>query len=183
MKRQMVAGVAAALAWAAAAAAEGLIGADLAAFRDPVGEWKVIGDAAKDSANGARLSVKDGAGAMYNGPNGRTSDILTREEFGDVEVHVEFMVPEKSNSGVYLMGRYEVQILDSFGVEKPGHGDCGGIYQRWAGERGFEGRPPRVNASRPAGQWLSGFRTAYSDALAPDFNRNSSSAGRLPGRT
>jgi len=48
-----------------------------------------------------------------------------------------------------------VQILDSWGVKQPKFGDCGGIYQRWDGKnrRGFEGHPPRVNASRPPGQW------------------------------
>jgi hypothetical protein len=54
---------------------------------------------------------------------------------------------------VYFQSRYEVQILDSWGVEKPKHGDCGGIYQRWKDGKGFDGHPPRVNASRPPGQW------------------------------
>ncbi|MHC4574982.1 MAG: 3-keto-disaccharide hydrolase, partial [Planctomycetota bacterium] len=48
------------------------------------------------------------------------------------------------------------QILDSYGVEKPKYSDCGGIYQRWDEKRspkGYEGHPPRVNASMPAGQW------------------------------
>jgi hypothetical protein len=90
-----------------------------------------------------------------NGPDGKTSDILSRLEHGDVEVHVEFMVPKGSNSGVYLQGRYEVQILDSWGVEEPTHGDCGGIYQRWRDGEGFEGHAPRENASRPPGEWQS----------------------------
>jgi hypothetical protein len=54
------------------------------------------------------------------------------------------------------MGRYEIQVLDSWGVEKPKHGDCGGIYQRWDNKRkpkGFEGHPPRVNASKAPGEW------------------------------
>jgi sugar phosphate isomerase/epimerase len=55
------------------------------------------------------------------------------------------------------MGRYEVQVLDSFGVEKsdyPGN-ECGGIYPRWLDEQNVGGRSPRVNASRPAGEWQS----------------------------
>lgn len=63
------------------------------------------------------------------------------------------MSPARSNSGVYLMGRYDIQIYDSHGVAEPRHSDCGGIYQRWANHRGFEGRPPSVNAARPAGEW------------------------------
>jgi hypothetical protein len=66
------------------------------------------------------------------------------------------MVPRGSNSGVYFMGRYEIQILDSWGKKQPTFSDCGGIYQRWDDKRtpkGYEGRPPRVNASLPPGQW------------------------------
>jgi hypothetical protein len=77
-------------------------------------------------------------------------------EHGDVLAHIEFMVPKGSNSGVYFMGRYEIQVLDSFGVEQPQHSDCGGIYQRWDDNRdpkGYEGRPPRVNAARAPGEW------------------------------
>ncbi|NQT11435.1 MAG: DUF1080 domain-containing protein, partial [Planctomycetes bacterium] len=59
-----------------------------------------------------------------------------------------------------------VQILDSWGVETPKYGDCGGIYQRWANGRGFEGRPPGVNASRPPGQWQT-FDCVF---LAPRFD-------------
>jgi hypothetical protein len=54
---------------------------------------------------------------------------------------------------VYLQGRYEVQIFDSWGVEKPGFGDCGGIYQRGRDGERFEGHSPRENASRPPGEW------------------------------
>jgi hypothetical protein len=59
---------------------------------------------------------------------------------------------------VYFLGRYEIQVFDSWGVTQPKHGDCGGIYQRWDDRRepkGFEGHPPRVNASRAPGQWQS----------------------------
>jgi rubredoxin len=67
----------------------------------------------------------------------KTSDIITKQKFdGAFKLHVEFRVPYepknkgqgRGNSGVYLQGRYEVQVLDSYGIEKPGEGDCGGIY-------------------------------------------------------
>lgn len=66
----------------------------------------------------------------------RTGDIITKEKFdGKFKLHVEFRVPYapknkgqgRGNSGVYLQGRYEVQVLDSYGL-KSGQGDCGGIY-------------------------------------------------------
>lgn len=77
--------------------------------------------------------------------------IETKQHFGDCQVHLQFAVPAmpeatgqgKGNSGVYLQGRYEVQILDSFGLESK-HDDCGAIYEI-AG--------PMVNACLPAEQW------------------------------
>jgi hypothetical protein len=80
-------------------------------------------------------------------------DAITNHEFGDFQLHVEFLCPAsegkkgqaRSNSGVYLHGRYEIQVLDSFG-EPPANNLCGGIYQIAA---------PLVNASRPAGMWQS----------------------------
>ena len=53
------------------------------------------------------------------------------------------------------MGRYEVQIYDSFGVEKDAYPgiECGGIYSRWIQEANVEGHSPSVNASKPAGDW------------------------------
>ena len=51
------------------------------------------------------------------------------------------------------MGRYELQILDSWGKKEPNEHDCGAIYQRWKNGKGFEGHPPRTNASKPPGKW------------------------------
>jgi hypothetical protein len=90
-----------------------------------------------------------------NGDKGKTGHLISSEEFGDVELHIEFCLAKKSNSGVYLMGRYEVQIYDSYAVENdlyPGI-ECGGIYPRWIAEHNVEGHSPRVNASKPAGEW------------------------------
>ena len=132
----------------------------LPAWRVPLGDWLTSGDAGLDPADEKRLALSTGEGVIVNGAEGRTSNLLTRAQYGDLAAHVEFLVPRGSNSGAYFMGRYEIQILDSFGVETPQHGDCGGIYQRWdrargAGQEGFEGHPPRVNAALEPGQWQS----------------------------
>lgn len=94
------------------------------------GDWQEVGDVTLDPVNARRLAPKPGKGVLWNGPNGRSPDLLSKESFGDVEAHVEFLIPKKSNSGVKFNGQYEVQILDSFGVEKPKGSDCGGIYPR-----------------------------------------------------
>lgn len=90
---------------------------------------------------------------IANGAKGGVSNIVTRRKFGDVELYLEFLIPAKSNSGVYLHGLYEVQVFDSFGVEHPKYSDCGGIYERWINEKGVGGTGPRVNASRQPGEW------------------------------
>ena len=92
-----------------------------------------------------------------NATNPRKSGYLqTNQQYGDCTVETEFMVPKGSNSGIYLQGRYEIQILDSHGKAKAGQGDMGGIYQRWDNNRnpkGFEGHAPKTNAAKPAGEW------------------------------
>jgi len=90
----------------------------------------------------------------------RAPYLFTKEEFQDVEVHFEFMVPKGSNSGIYLAGRYEIQILDSFGKDEVTFSDLGGLYQRWDIKRpkkqyGFEGVAPKKNAAKAPGEWQS----------------------------
>jgi hypothetical protein len=96
----------------------------------------------------AGWEVSDGVMTVVRG----TGDIVTDEKFTDFYLHVEWMEPDmpdatgqgKGNSGVYLQGRYEIQVLDSYGIEPPGRGDCGAIYDQFA---------PLVNACKPALQW------------------------------
>ncbi|MEX0936935.1 MAG: PVC-type heme-binding CxxCH protein [Pirellulales bacterium] len=89
--------------------------------------------------------VVDGA-LVSTSASTRSNHLVSKLHFRDADVHVEFMVDEKAsgNSGVYLHGQYELQILDSFGNDSPTMEDIGAVY-RFA--------PPRVNAARPAGQW------------------------------
>jgi hypothetical protein len=135
--------------------AAGWIEPSLAHWRAPRGTWTVVGGVALNAQDRARLQTQPGRGVLFNHLEGKTVDLLSRDEFGDCEVRLEFNVPANSNSGVYLMARYEVQILDSWGKAEPGWGDCGGIYARYADGKSFEGSPPRINASRPPGEWQS----------------------------
>jgi len=130
---------------------------DLAQWREPRGDWFMASAVTTNAENPKLLAATAGQGSIVNGPAGKTKDLQSLQEFGDAEIHVEFLIAQHSNSGVYVMGSYEVQVYDSFGVAKdkyPGI-ECGGIYQRWENGKGFEGHSPRVNASKPAGEWQS----------------------------
>ena len=92
--------------------------------------------------------VADGAMTVTAGGG----DIVSREQFNDFLLHLEFMTPDmpdatgqaKGNSGVFLQGRYEIQVLDSYGIDVPGMGDCGAIYNQFAS---------LVNACKPPLEW------------------------------
>jgi hypothetical protein len=99
--------------------------------------------------------VGDAGDRMINGKNGRTQNIVSDQKFGDIELYLEFMIPRGANSGVYLHGLYELQILDSFGVQDLTTGDCGAIYHEWIDGKPVHGSAPRVNAQRNAGEWQS----------------------------
>ncbi len=161
--------------WAVAAAAAepdraALIGRDLGAWRKPTGEWAIVGKVFPDPNHPELLASEPGAGLMVNGPKGRTDNLISKREYGDVEAHVEFMVPKGSNSGVYFQARYEIQIYDSWGVADKDLKtvDCGSIYERWENNKGFEGHPPRVNVCRKPGQW----QTLDVVFRAPRFNKD-----------
>ncbi len=105
-------------------------------------------------------SVRTGGDAPWRVEDGylevlaRTGDIQTREEFGDAQIHLEFATPAevvgesqgRGNSGVFLMGRYELQVLDCFENPTYADGTTGAIYGQY---------PPLVNACRPPGVWQS----------------------------
>jgi len=82
----------------------------------------------------------------------RVGDIATKEKFGDMQLHVEWASPveiqgesqNRGNSGILLMSRYEVQVLDSWNNKTYADGQAGAIYGWW---------PPLVNASRKPGEW------------------------------
>lgn len=132
-----------------------LIGNEMTGWRADHGEWVNVDEAKLNPAAPKQLITGEGSGILVNGDTGRTKNLFTELEHGDVVAHVEFMVPQGSNSGVYFQGRYEIQVFDSWRVEELKHGDCGGIYQRWKDGAGYEGHPPRVNAARPPGAWQS----------------------------
>ncbi|WP_165219302.1 3-keto-disaccharide hydrolase [Aquisphaera insulae] len=136
-------------------------GGGLGAWRKPWGAWLEAGDARPRPGNGRLLEPIAGKGTIVNGRDGRTSNLLSVEEFGDVEVRLEFLIPEGSNSGIKLEGLYEIQIVDSRskGEKNLSGRECGGIYPRAELLPRYryldDGHPPKRNAARAAGEWQS----------------------------
>jgi hypothetical protein len=130
----------------------------LESFRAVTG-WSAV--AKVDAVAGEAAFITAGQGRILVNGNAKDKSIpylITKEDHGDVRVELEFMVPKGSNSGIYLMGRYEVQIYDSFGRKKAGSGDLGGIYERWDPARPqekqtYEGTAPKTNAAKAPGEW------------------------------
>jgi hypothetical protein len=126
-------------------------------WRGPAKGWESAGDVGLNPDNPRLLVGKPGAGALVNGPKGRARDLLTKQAFGDVELHLEFLIAKGSNSGVKFEGLYEIQILDSWGKKKLTGNDCGGVYPRAELFPRYryldEGVPPRTNACKRPGEW------------------------------
>jgi hypothetical protein len=129
----------------------------LDAWQGPTGDWFCADSVEPHPENPKLLRAKPGQGILVNGRKGRTHDLLSKQKFTDIEVHLEFLIPKGSNSGVKLEGLYEIQICDSFGVKKPKGYDSGGIYPRAEEEPMYhhidDGVPPRINAARRPGEW------------------------------
>lgn len=98
-------------------------------------------------------------GAMTNALHG--NDIATVDTFKDFELKIQYKTVKGGNSGVYLRGRVEIQVLDSFGKAHPGKGDNGAIYDQF---------PPKVNASKPAGKWNTLKVTYKGDKITAKLN-------------
>ncbi len=113
----------------------------------------------------ARWKVEDGAMTVVAG----TGDITSKQAFGDVQLHIEWRTPAeisgegqgRGNSGVFLMGLYEVQVLDSYNNRTYSNGQTGSVYKQHI---------PLVNATRPPGVW----QTYDIIFKAPRFNTDGS---------
>ena len=129
---------------------------------DPGGPAKAPSDAIVLFAGQSlsRWAGKDGGPAGWAVENGEivcktgTGNIHTKQKFGSAQIHIEFATPNQTdakgqargNSGVYVQGRYEVQVLDSYQNPTYPDGSAGAVYKQSA---------PAVNASRPPERWQS----------------------------
>ena len=132
----------------------------------------------KTRAKNTSWEAQDGVLANLREKDGqkrRGVNIHTEATFLDFQLHIEFKVPKGGNSGVYVRGRKEIQILDSYGRKKVGTGDCGGLYGKSA---------PKVNASKPAGEWNAFDITIVGDKITVLLNGQLiQDAVEVPGHT
>lgn len=144
---------------------------DMSNFKTTGSNWQIVGDVVMDRNGG--MKVTPGKGILLNNVSDKDHDILdqankkqdwatvegykvlTTWEHGDLELELDFMMPKGSNSGIYLQGRYEVQLFDSWGVKSPKYGDLGGIYRNWESAPGkiYMGKAPLANAAKAPGLW------------------------------
>jgi len=120
----------------------------------------------------AKWKLKDGYMMVDTG----TGNIKTKQGFGDCQLHIEWRTPDvvkgtsqgRGNSGIFLMGLYELQVLDNYNNRTYSNGQAGSIYKQ---------RMPLVNVCRPPGEW----QTYDIIFTAPRFNNDSTlkSAARI----
>jgi len=126
------------------------------------GTWFRTQEVTLKPGNRKLLEGKNTGGPiLLNGPTGRSVNLVTKQNFRDVEFSCEFMMGEKSNAGVKFIGHYEIQLFDSFGKKDADltGSDGGGVYPRGESEPRYHvidrGTPPRRNVSKPPGEWQS----------------------------
>ena len=133
---------------------------DLSAFKNPSKSWQIVSDVKADLAKPNSLKFNEGVGVLLNLPDNRNKgeDLYTVEDYGDIDLELDYLIAPGSNSGIYLQGRYEIQLADTWGAKSIRSGSNGGIYERWddskpEGQKGYSGYAPRQNASRAPGVW------------------------------
>ncbi|WP_373522420.1 DUF1080 domain-containing protein, partial [Aquiflexum sp.] len=145
----------------------------LSDYKPNTGTWHNATEVSGNLDKPNLLNFTKGEGVLVNQPTKKNNgqDLVSLEEFGDIDLELEVMVAPESNSGVYLMGQYEIQILDSWGKTTARAGDMGGVYERWDeskpdGQKGYQGYAPRQNVSRAPGVWQN-LKVSFQ---APRFN-------------
>jgi hypothetical protein len=115
-----------------------------------------------DKGGAVRWELSDGVATVN-----KTGSISTKQTFGDCQLHIEWATPAvvkgtgqgRGNSGIYLSGRYEIQVLDSYNNKTYFHGQAGAVYKQYA---------PLVNVCRKPGEWQA-YDIIYH---APRFDSN-----------
>jgi hypothetical protein len=106
-------------------------------------------------------SVKDGILVNDAGPGKHGTDLVSESKFKDFVLRYEYKILKGANSGVYLRGRHEIQVLDDYERGKPGKGGNGAIYNT---------APAAKFASKPAGEWQTAEATMKGDKVTVVLN-------------
>jgi hypothetical protein len=169
---------------------------DMTSFKQQAGNWQIVGDVtmdpsidvhpapkpiepsgkkkkkSKDQPSGEEpkaVIFSAGKGILLNmNDQTKKDNLITIWEHGDIELELEVMIPKGSNSGIYLQGRYEVQLFDSWGVTDPKFSDLGGIYRNWEtdADKIYMGKGPLTNPAKAPGLW----QTLQISFRAPRFD-------------
>jgi hypothetical protein len=133
---------------------------DLSAFAAPPKNWVIAANVHADLDKTNDFAITKGTGILVNTVDEKNPghDLYFNLQHGDLDLEMDYQVAKGANSGIYLQGRYEIQLLDSWGTVAPKSADNGGIYERWddskpEGQKGYEGHAPRQNASKAPGLW------------------------------
>ncbi len=125
---------------------------DLAEFRFPGKNWVLASDATASLTAANVMKPVSGTGVVVNTKSG--TNLITIQEYGDVEIDLDFMVAKGSATGIWLQGRYNIQLSDSWTKTSPTYADMGGIGQRSNNpSSGIEGMAPMMNVARAPGLW------------------------------
>ncbi len=132
-----------------------------AAWRSP-GQWYHTTEVGLKPGNIKLLEGKNTPGPIIvNSPAGKTPNLITKANYGDVEFSCDFMMGANANAGVKFIGHYEIQLFDSYGkkTEDLTGSDCGGVYPRGEPLPKYHtidrGSPPKVNVCKKPGEWQS----------------------------
>lgn len=163
---------------------------DLSSFKDPGKSWTLASGVTASLNKENELSLVKGTGILVNYPGKKNqgTDLFTNDQHGHIILELDYLMAKGSNSGIYLQGNYEIQLMDSWGSKNPLASHNGGIYERWddskpEGQKGFGGYAPRQNASKAPGLWqhlkiafqapqfdASGRKTANARILTAELN-------------
>lgn len=128
-------------------------------FANVTESWIKVKDVHFDLEEKGKMVIEEGTGVLLNTLGEKwISNLLTSFEHEDIEIEFDYMMAKGANAGIFLQGRYEIQMYDSWLKSNPQFSDNGGLYQRWnsnaeSGKKGFHGQPPIVNVSKAPGLW------------------------------
>lgn len=132
----------------------------LSSFENNRGSWSEVAKVWADPLQPNQVLLSEGKGSIIlNAPDKKKpgTDIVSGK-IRRCRSDLVYMMAPGSNSGLYLQGQYEIQLLDSWSKAEVKAGDNGGIYERWDeskpdGQKGYQGYAPRQNASKAPGVW------------------------------